>query len=154
MGFHNIVRRAFRASLQSERNLLSDRLNRVDKNLKEVETVNLNSDRMFLKKQMPEMFKSFDLGVNLVDRKLSINDDLFESLERQQNALRASLNQIENDHQTAQLRTEESANQLLLNLPNLSEAIPPANSRGRLFEILYHIYFILHKYKYIPGYFV
>ena len=49
LGFHNIVRRAFRASLQSERNLLSDRLNRVDKNLKEVETINLNSDRMFLK---------------------------------------------------------------------------------------------------------
>ena len=91
---------------------------------------------MFLKKQMPEMFKSFDLGVNLVDRKLSINDDLFESLERQQNALRSSLNQIENDHQTAQLRTEESANQLLQNLPNLSEAIPPANSRGALYEIL------------------
>ena len=77
------------------------------------------------------MFKNFELGVNLIDRKLSINDDLFESLERQQNTLRANLSQIDNDHQTAQLRSEEAANHLLQNLPNLSEAIPPANSRGR-----------------------
>ena len=130
LGFHNIVRRAFRASLQSERNLLSDRLGRVDQNLKLIETINLQDDRNAFKKQMPEMFKAFELGVTVQDRQLSINEDLFVSLEKQRNTLDANLSQIEKDYRTADLRVADSMTQLMNNLPHLSEAMPPANSRG------------------------
>ena len=130
LGFHNIIRRAFRASLQSERNLLSDRLTRVDANLKMIETINLTSDRASLKKQIPEMFKTFDLGVTVQDRNLSINEDLYSPLEKQRNTLNENLCQIEIDYKTAELGANESISQLMSNLPHLSEAMPPANSKG------------------------
>lgn len=135
LGFHNIIRRAFRASLQSERNLLSDRLTRVDANLKLIETINLNADRTSLKEKIPEMFKTFELGVTVQDRSLSINEDLFVPLEKQRNTLNENLCQIEIDYKTAQLQVNESMTQLMNYLPHLSEAMPPANSKGAVKSI-------------------
>jgi hypothetical protein len=134
-GFHSIIRRAFRASIQSERNQLTDRLKRIDDNMKQIESINLTSDRNSLKQIMPDMFKSFDLGINVLDRNLSINEELYGPLEKQKNTLSENLVKIEHDHKTFELEVDDSKTKLMSNLPLLNEAMPPANSKGNLWVI-------------------
>ena len=59
LGFHDIVRGTFKATLQSEKNALTDRLSRINENLREVSRIDSVLDRQHIKGTLlTEMFKS------------------------------------------------------------------------------------------------
>ena len=58
LGFHDIVRGTFKATLQSEKNALTDRLGRINENLREVSRIDSVLDRQHMKGTLlTEMFK-------------------------------------------------------------------------------------------------
>ena len=45
IGFHDIVKGTFKAAVQSERNMIHDRLKRIDENLHNIQNIDAISDR-------------------------------------------------------------------------------------------------------------
>ena len=123
------MRGTFKATLQSEKNALTDRLKRIDENLRGVTRVDSTLDRNHMKGTLlPEMFKPFELRINTADRNLNVTEELVTPLEKQHTTLVENLEPLED--QTRKVAKERDAAHKLLceNLPKMSIAVPPANS--------------------------
>ena len=95
---------------------------------------------------MPEQFKPFELGNQIQERDLVLNEDLFRHIEQQKTALEQSLLNYDERSNLLKIEKQESLQLLIENLPKMNLAIPAANSAGRFFTVvnttlLYSIFF-------------
>ena len=135
LGFHDIVKGTFKAALQSEKNLISDRLKRIDENLKNVQKIDPVGDRDTLRSLLPDLFKEFELGIQVQDRNLSLTEDLFPQIERQKLTLEENLETLHEQTKMLKYEQNEALQILIENSPKMSIAIPPANSMESILRL-------------------
>ena len=65
IGFHDIVKGTFKAAVQSERNLIHDRLKRIDENIRNIQNIDYKTDQDNIRQwnlfvtNSPENFRNF-----------------------------------------------------------------------------------------------
>ena len=123
------MRGAFKATLQSEKNALTDRLKRIDDNLRGVARVDSQLDREHVKgKLLADMFKPFELRINTADRNLNVSEELVTPLERQHTTLVENLEPLAEQARKVDAERDAAHKLLCEHLPKMSIAVPPANS--------------------------
>lgn len=132
LGFHAIVRHAQKATIQSEKNVLQERLSRCNASLKRLENVNSSSDLAHLKNLVPDMFKEFSLEFKELDHSVDINEDSYKGLAMQSEQIQGRLHGVDEEFQSSRKRADRAKADLMNNLPNLTEVIP-AGSEGNDF---------------------
>ncbi|CBY43077.1 unnamed protein product, partial [Oikopleura dioica] len=131
LGFHAIVRHAQKATIQSEKNVLQERLSRCNASLKRLENVNSTADLKHLKNLVPDMFKEFSLEFTELDHNVDINEDSYKVLATQSEQIQGRLHGVNEEFQTSRKRADRAKADLMNNLPNLTEVIPPGSEETR-----------------------